>query len=93
MAATARTRLVRIGNSRGIRIPKALMEQVGWAEADDVEIEAHDHQLLVRRLPPEGGVRAGWDQQFGAMAARGDDRLLDDDLTGRSHFDAHEWEW
>ena len=93
MVATARARLVRIGNSRGIRLPKVLLEQAGLAEADEVEIEVQDQQLLVRPLPPVRRARAGWDEQFRMMAERRDDQLLDDDLTGRSRFDQSEWEW
>ena len=91
MAVTARARLTRIGNSQGIRIPKVLLDQVGLT--DEVELEAQDGQLLVRPARPAGRARAGWDEQFRAMAEQGDDRLLDGDLTGHSRFDAREWEW
>jgi antitoxin MazE len=91
MAATVRTRLVRIGNSQGVRIPKALLDQVGLD--GEVELEAQDRQLVVRPVPPEGRARLGWDERFRAMAERGDDRLLDEDGGGPSRFDAHESEW
>jgi antitoxin MazE len=91
MAATVRTRLVRIGNSQGIRIPKVLLDQVGLG--GEVELEAQDRQLVVRPASPVGRARAGWEEQFRAMAGRGDDRLLDEDGSGSSRFDADEWEW
>ena len=91
MAATVRTRLVRIGNSQGGRIPKVLLDRVGLG--GEVELEAQDRQLVVRPVPPADGARRGWDERFRAMAERGDDRLLDGDGPGLSRFDAHEWEW
>ena len=47
--------LVRIGNSRGIRLPKPVIEQCGFE--DEVEMEVHHHELVIRSssLP-----RAGW---------------------------------
>lgn len=91
MVATVRTRLVRIGNSQGIRIPKVLLDQVGLG--GEVEIEAQDQQLVVRPVPPAGRPRAGWEEQFRAMADRGDDWLPEGDGQALSRFDAHEWEW
>ncbi len=91
MVATVRARLVRIGNSQGIRIPKVLLDQVGLG--GEVELEAQDRQLVVRPVLPTGRPRDGWDEQFRAMADRGDDRLIEGDALGLSQFDAHEWEW
>ena len=93
MVAAVRTRLVRIGNSRGVRIPKVLLDQAGLGGAGEVELEAQDRQLVVRPVPPADRARTGWEEQFRAMAGRGDDRLLDGDGAGLSRFDAHEWEW
>jgi antitoxin MazE len=91
MAATVRTRLVRIGNSQGVRIPRALLDRVGLG--GEVELEAQGQQLVVRPVPPAARARAGWDERFRAMAERGDDRLLDGDGGGPSRFDAHSWAW
>lgn len=81
-----KTRLVRIGNSRGVRIPKPLLEQAGLGE--DIEIAVERNQLVIRssRHP-----REGWDEQFRAMAAAGDDKLLD--APTPTKFDEIEWEW
>jgi antitoxin MazE len=83
-----RARIVRIGNSRGVRIPKPLLERSGLG--DEVEIEAEEHQIVIRaaRRP-----RDGWGEAFQAMAAAGDDQPLDDNLESQSSFDAHEWSW
>jgi antitoxin MazE len=83
-----RAAIVRIGNSRAIRIPKVLLEQCRLA--DDVEIEVRTGALVVRsaRAP-----RHGWDAQFRSMAARGDDALLGGPRVGDSSWDQAEWVW
>ncbi len=88
MSAVIRTRIIRIGNSQGIRIPKVLLDQTGLGE--EVELEAQEGQIVIRPLEHP---RAGWDEQFRQMAEAGDDKLLDPDLTGLSSFDQGEWEW
>ncbi len=81
-----RTRIVRIGNSQGIRIPKVLLEQAGIA--DQVELEVQDGQISVR---PSRTARAGWAARFQAMSEAGDDALLDEGPGSR--WDEQEWEW
>lgn len=83
---TVKTRIIRIGNSRGIRIPKLLIEQVGIGP--EVEIAVQQDQLIVRSA---SGVRQGWDEQFRAMREHGDDRLLKDPVL--TQWDASEWKW
>ncbi|MFQ4135976.1 AbrB/MazE/SpoVT family DNA-binding domain-containing protein [Nodosilinea sp. PGN35] len=86
MGTAIRTRIVRIGNSQGIRIPKLLLEQSGLNA--EVEIEVEGDHLVVRTAPRQ---RVGWDEAFAAMAACADDRPLDDFST--TAWDAAEWEW
>ena len=88
MATVIRTRLVKIGNSQGIRIPKVLLQQLRLT--DTIELEVQDDQLIVRA---SSSPRAGWAAQFKQMAAAGDDQLLDDDLIHLSVWDDEEWEW
>jgi antitoxin MazE len=88
MSAPLQTRIVRIGNSQGIRIPKLLLQQAGIQ--DRVEIEVHAGEISIR---PAADPRAGWDEQFAAMVAVGDDRLLDGDQLGATTWDQEEWEW
>ena len=45
-----------------------------------------------RRVSADNGPREGWEDAFKKMAAAGDDRLLDQDVSGTS-FDKDEWEW
>ncbi|HKZ87020.1 MAG TPA: AbrB/MazE/SpoVT family DNA-binding domain-containing protein [Anaerolineae bacterium] len=81
-----RTQIVKIGNSRGIRIPKLLLDQVGLSS--EVEISVQRDQLVIR---PTSRPRDGWEEQFRAMAEHGDDKLLDEPVATR--WDAGEWKW
>ena len=81
-----KTRIVQIGNSRGIRVPKVLLEHAQLP--DDVELEAEHGRLIVRAAR---GPRAGWAAAAKAMHARGDDQLLD--APAASRFDEKEWQW
>lgn len=82
-----RTRIIKIGNSQGIRIPKLFLEQTRLAE--EVEIEAVDNQIVIR---PITYTREGWDEAFKKMANQGDDQLLDN-TTGQTQWDETEWQW
>jgi len=67
-----RTRIIRIGNSQGVKIPKLLLERSHLSE--EVEIEARNDRIIIRSAKHS---RQGWESAFRAMAARGDDKLLD----------------
>jgi antitoxin MazE len=82
-----KTKLIRIGNSQGIRIPRAIVEQTGLQ--GELELEVRRRQLLVR---PASRPREGWEDQFRRMADRGDDRPLWPEAA-LSSFDEKEWEW
>ena len=88
MTATVKTRIVKIGNSQGIRIPKPILEQLGFTE--EVELEVLPNQLVVRSAYPP---RYGWEEQFKAMAQEGDDQLLDAEALTLTEWDEREWEW
>ncbi|MCU0292971.1 MAG: AbrB/MazE/SpoVT family DNA-binding domain-containing protein [Thermoanaerobaculaceae bacterium] len=83
-----RTRIVRIGNSRGIRIPKPLLEEIGLE--GEVEVKVEGNALVVR---PVRQARAGWSDVFARMAERGDDELLDRVAEPVSSWDEEEWQW
>jgi antitoxin MazE len=83
-----KARLIRIGNSQGIRIPKPLLEQTRLR--GEVEIEVQDDGLFIRAA---GNPRAGWDEAFAAMARQGDDALLDGNELAPTRWDEEEWEW
>lgn len=81
------TTLIRIGNSQGIRIPKAIIEQAGLSD-HELEFTILDDGLLIK---PSKIVRQGWKEQFDGAAERPNDldqEWLDADLT-----EDKEWEW
>ncbi len=86
MNATVRSKVVKIGNSRGIRIPRTLLEQAGLT--DEVEMTVNGDKLIISSAR---SVRQGWDAQFAAIAEQGDDHLIDE--TTSSEWDEQEWQW
>jgi len=79
--------LVPIGNSKGVRIPRALIEQCGLD--GKVEMLIRDGAIVLR---PTRGARQGWDGAFEAMAAAGDDALLLPEGLAPA-WDEEEWAW
>ncbi len=87
-----KARIVKIGNSKGIRIPKPLLEQTGLA--DEVEIRVEDNRLVIASaLPEPPPPRHGWAKAFKEMAATGDDTLLDGERALPTLWEGEEWEW
>ncbi len=86
MTLSIKGRVIKVGNSQGIRIPKLLLEQSGIQE--NVEIEVRDNQLIITAAPRS---RVGWAEAFAEMANNHDDVLLDDTTT--TLWDETEWEW
>ena len=83
------TKVVKIGNSRGIRIPKSVIEQSGIK--NEVELEVKDDRIIIRTL---SGVRKNWDLAFQKMSRNNDDILLDQDsISNQSSWDNEEWTW
>jgi antitoxin MazE len=83
-----KARIVRIGNSQGVRIPKPLLEKSGLGE--EVELEVTDGTIVIRSAR---GARDGWEEAFRAMAEQGDDVLLDPGADAPTEWDEEEWEW
>ena len=88
MATIITTRLVKIGNSQGIRIPKLLLEQVGFS--GEIQLEVEKDRLILSSVT---GRRQGWEEQFQRMAQQGDDRLLDGEVLLPTSWEEQEWEW
>jgi antitoxin MazE len=83
-----RTNIVRIGNSQGIRIPKAIIEQCHWGT--DVDLEVQDKKLIICSA---AHPCQGWGEKFELMATSGEATLLNGDLINRSAWDENEWQW
>lgn len=81
--AVVRAKLVKIGDSRGIRLTKPLLEVAGLA--DEVEIEAAPGVLTIR---PSAHPRAGWAEAASSFEAEG---FLDE--MSATRFDDEEWSW
>jgi antitoxin MazE len=86
----ARQRIVRIGNSRGIRLPSSVLAETHLAEGDEVDLSVESGRIVLR---PVRRPRAGWAEQFAEMAKQGDDRLLDGDQLTATVWDKTDWEW
>ncbi len=78
--------IIKIGNSRGIRIPKPLLEQCGLAGT--VELRVEGDQLIVS---PARAPRSGWDEAFRKAESCESDELLLDGV--QNEFDAEAWKW
>lgn len=81
-----KTKLVPIGNSRGVRIPKPLLEQAGLE--NDVELRVVEGGIMVLAI---GLRRAGWAEAAEKVRERGEDGLLDAQIA--TDFDESEWKW
>lgn len=66
-----RIKIVRIGNSRGIRIPKPLIEQCEFR--DTVELRVEENRLIIS---PEQHARQGWEEAFRSAGSAAHDELL-----------------
>lgn len=84
-SSSVKARIVAIGNSQGIRIPKPLLEQAGLA--GEVELHAERGRIVIAAARR---ARAGWAEAAAALHARGEDDLL---KTPPPTFDIEEWEW
>jgi len=84
-----KTKLIRIGNSQGVRIPKPLIEESGLS--GEIEMVLRDNEIILRSVEE---TRKNWDQSFEEMARKGDDQLLDQEEVERpGEWDQTEWTW
>jgi antitoxin MazE len=82
-----KAQLIQIGNSRGLRIPKPLIEQCGLGESVDLRVE---NDCLV--ISPGRRPRNHWKEAFRAAGSAIHDDLLLNDVSP-SEFDSKEWRW
>ncbi len=84
-----KTKVVKIGNSRGIRIPKSIIHESGLKS--EVELEVSDGHIIIK---PISVNRKSWDTAFKKMGKNKDDILLDAGaVLDQSKWDKEEWEW
>ncbi|MEX0662411.1 MAG: AbrB/MazE/SpoVT family DNA-binding domain-containing protein [Balneolaceae bacterium] len=84
-----KTKIIRIGNSQGVRIPKPLIEESGIT--DEIEMILRDNEIVLRSAET---TRKNWEASFEKMAERDDDALLDqEEIEKPSDWDETDWTW
>ncbi len=83
-----KTQIIKIGNSKGIRIPKPLLEECNLAA--DVELEIHADGLLIR---PAKTPRLNWDKAFKQMADNDQDEMMEGNPESQTAFEKEDWRW
>jgi antitoxin MazE len=81
-----KTKIVRIGNSRGVRIPKPFLEEAGLKELVQLRVVEGGIMIESERAP-----RNGWADAAALAKERGDHTLIDEPVPTR--FDEADWEW
>lgn len=81
-----KTKIVRIGNSRGVRIPKPLLEQAGLE--NEVILRVVEDGIVIESADK---ARAGWAEAARNLSHRGEEELLDGMVL--TDFDETEWVW
>lgn len=74
--------VINIGNSKGIRLPKAILEQ--YNISDTLELILEKGRII---LKPKSVPRKGWEKSFKQMSVNGDDQLLIDDVFDDEAFE------
>ncbi|MCF2139511.1 MAG: AbrB/MazE/SpoVT family DNA-binding domain-containing protein [Candidatus Lokiarchaeota archaeon] len=80
-----KTKLIQIGNSKGIRIPKHILERLNLHDKIELIIDDKLEQILIKSDDPP---RKNWENLFQQMHEKGEDNLLIDDS-----LDLEEWDW
>lgn len=76
--------VINIGNSKGIRLPKTILEK--YSIHDKIELILEKGYIV---LKPKTEPRKGWEKAFMKMRENGDDQLLMDDVFEDESFE--EW--
>lgn len=77
--------IIKIGNSHGVRIPKPILDQCGFGQ--EVELEVQNKELIIKSPKHP---RKSWEKSFKKMTANNDDLLIE---TVGSEWEVGEWEW
>ncbi len=76
--------VIKIGNSKGIRLSKTLLDK--YNIQDTVEVILEKGQIVIK---PLSRPRKGWEKAFKKMSENGDDRLLINDVFDDENLE--EW--
>jgi len=83
-----KTKLIKIGNSRGIRISKTMVEQCKLN--GDLNIEIRENEIVISS---EENNRLGWEEAFKKAVSLKENSMVDDDGMNLSEWDEKEWKW
>jgi len=81
-----KAQVIRIGNSKGIRIPRAILELCHIRNAVDLNVKG----TMIVIQPIKRHPRSGWDAAFKKMHQQGGDRPL---IPENLDLDLGDWEW
>jgi len=81
-----KAKLVQIGNSRGVRLPKPMIEEAGLNDHVDIRVK-EGSIIITSNLKP----RIGWADCAKRLRDRNDDILTDQSTS--TAFDETEWKW
>ncbi|MEK7432469.1 MAG: AbrB/MazE/SpoVT family DNA-binding domain-containing protein [Cyanobacteriota bacterium] len=79
------TKVIKIGNSKGIRIPSNILKQCSIEE--DIELDVKNNQIILKSIKKS---RDGWDSAMKKMSKLKEDTLFIDDNIDNEMDD---WEW
>lgn len=84
-----KTKIIKIGNSQGVRIPKPIIEESGLE--GEIELLLRDKEIILKAVEEP---RVDWDSSFKKMAKENDDSLLDkNEIEVTNDWDETEWRW
>jgi antitoxin MazE len=78
------TSIIKIGNSKGLRLSKTILEK--YNIKDKVELILEEGQII---LKPIASPRENWENEFKKMSDNGDDKLLMNDVFDDENLE--EW--
>lgn len=80
-----KAQIIQIGNSQGIRIPKAILEESKIS--GEVELEVCTDGILIRNIKKP---RGDWDAAFKSLADADDDQPI---AAAATDFEKKDWQW
>ena len=85
--------IIKIGNSKGIRLPKVILEQCGFTDQLELEVKAGEVVLRKPEATPARHPREGWEAAIDKVIA--EHGLPDEEpwLDFPNEFDDIEWTW
>jgi antitoxin MazE len=84
-----KTKVINIGNSKGIRIPKAILQQARLE--NEVILEVSTNGLLIKPEKQKHKAREGWEQQFKQAVKESKSENLWGNTS--NDFDKEDWTW